>query len=195
MDSCYIALRIGSASLQRTFATYSDIFKKLDISIENINMTKNRPTILIVDDVPGNIKTSAAVLEQNFEVLVAINGIDALKAISSNTVDLILLDIEMPGMDGYEVCRQLKTDPTTDSIPVIFLTSHGAVMDEAKGFMVGAADYILKPIDPIILKIRVNTQIIVANHLTLEKKLSNRILELEDELRVMKSSINQIINK
>lgn len=148
-----------------------------------------RPRILVVDDIPGNIKTVAAVLSPYYEVIFATNGINALKTAASKSVDLILLDIVMPEMDGYEVCRRLKSEEETQNIPVIFLTGESGVMDEAKGFMLGGVDFILKPISPPILKVRVKIQLMVANCKNLEERLNKRILELEEEVRVMKSAM------
>jgi sigma-B regulation protein RsbU (phosphoserine phosphatase) len=140
-------------------------------------------TILLVDDSPENIDLLGDVLKQDYEIKVALSGEKALKiAGSKNLPDIILLDIMMPGMDGYEVCRRLKSDAKTQDIPVIFVTSMSEVEDEAKGLEVGAIDYITKPISTAIVKARVK------NHLELKDareylKNQNEILELRVEER------------
>jgi putative two-component system response regulator len=122
-----------------------------------------KPVILIVDDTPQNLSVMSDLLQDDYTVKVAPNGAKALKLAHSTTPpDLILLDIMMPEMDGYEVCRQLKGDPQTSAIPVIFLTAKTETEDEEHGFSLGAVDYIVKPISPPIVLARVNT------HLTLK---------------------------
>jgi CheY-like chemotaxis protein len=125
-----------------------------------INDQPGKQVILTVDDSPENIALISGLLKEDYRVKVATNGKDALHiAFSSDPPDLILLDIMMPGMDGYEVCRQLKNDPQTSEIPVIFLTAKSDVADEEKGFLLGAADYITKPISPPILLARIRTHL------------------------------------
>lgn len=144
------------------------------------NETKSR--VLIVDDTPANIKILADLLRGQYVLSVATSGPDALCiAQSDDRPDLILLDIMMPGMDGYEVCTQLKAQPKTRDVPVIFVTAMHEVEDETKGFELGAVDYITKPIRPAIVKARVAAQ--------LELALSRKVLErqnhqLSDSLRV-----------
>ncbi|MDM8515310.1 response regulator [Desulfobacterales bacterium HSG16] len=139
----------------------------------------NRQRILIVDDTPKNIDVLGGILS-NYKRIVALNGEKALKkAMSDNPPDLILLDIMMPGMDGYEVCRRLKADPATKHIPVIFITAKSEMEDETKGLEMGAADYITKPISPSVVKARVKT------HLSLklaEEDLANQNILLEKEV-------------
>ena len=113
-----------------------------------MEQTAVKPTILIVDDTPDNITLLTSLLGDLYKNKVATNGIKALKiAMTSPPPDLILLDIMMPEMDGYEVCRQLKENPATEHIPVIFLTAKTQEGDETKGFELGAVDYITKPVD------------------------------------------------
>ncbi|MFO0875984.1 MAG: SpoIIE family protein phosphatase [Gemmataceae bacterium] len=117
-------------------------------------MGKSR--ILVVDDTPGNIKILADLLRKDYLLSVATSGADALEiANSEDRPDLVLLDIMMPEMDGYEVCRRLKANPSTRDVPVIFVTAMSEVDDETKGFSLGAVDYITKPIHPHIVKARV----------------------------------------
>jgi len=116
--------------------------------------------ILVVDDTPDNLIMMSELLKDEYKVKVANNGEKALKISQSQTPpDLILLDIMMPVMDGYEVCRQLKANPQTQHIPIIFLTAKTDATDETKGLEIGAIDYITKPINPAILMARVRTHL------------------------------------
>ena len=122
-----------------------------------------KPTVLVIDDTPDNLALMQALLKDRYKVKGANNGERGLRiAASESPPDLILLDIMMPGIDGYEVCRRLKAEPRTRRIPVIFLTAKAEVADEQKGFELGAVDYITKPISPAIVLARVDT------HLTLK---------------------------
>lgn len=116
--------------------------------------------ILIVDDEPNNISVLSELLMDEYDLAVAMNGEDAIAlAHEEPRPDLILLDIMMPGMSGYEVCTTLKADVVTASIPIVFITAMIDVEDETKGFSVGAVDYITKPISPPIVKARVSSHI------------------------------------
>jgi len=118
-----------------------------------------KPVILAVDDTPENLDVVKGILASEYTVKAAINGPMALKIAEKQKPDLILLDVMMPGMDGHEVCRILKSNPATRDIPVIFLTAMDQTQDEAHGFSLGAADYIAKPVNPPILEARVKTHI------------------------------------
>lgn len=123
-----------------------------------------KQTVLVVDDAPENIALITKLLKELYKVKIATSGKKALQiAFSQEPPDLILLDIMMPEMDGYEVCEHLKGDPQTLGIPVIFLTARSDVDDEMKGLEMGAVDYITKPISPPIVLARVKT------HLRLKK--------------------------
>jgi diguanylate cyclase (GGDEF)-like protein len=122
-----------------------------------------KQTVLIVDDAPTNIEILSEVLDSEYEVLFAVSGEDALNIAFEETPDLILLDIIMPQMDGYEVCSRLKADPRTRAIPVIFVTAMDQEEDETKGLALGAIDYLTKPIRPPIVRARVR------NHLELKR--------------------------
>lgn len=119
-----------------------------------------KATVLVVDDTPDNLSLMSALLKDLYKVKVANGGEKALKiAQSENPPDLVLLDIMMPEMDGYEVLQHLKRDPRTRDIPVIFLTAKSEVEDEKRGLEMGAVDYITKPISPPIVMARVATQL------------------------------------
>ncbi len=138
-----------------------------------------RSTILVVDDTPENLALISGLLKNTYKVKVANGGDKALEiAASDSPPNLILLDIMMPGLDGYEVCRRLKLNPKTRDIPVIFLTGRSEVKDEQKGLELGAVDYITKPISPAIVLARVK------NHLALKAMADslrdqNNLLEFE----------------
>ncbi|TSA10980.1 MAG: two-component system response regulator [Betaproteobacteria bacterium] len=126
---------------------------------EALDFTR-RPTILVVDDTPDNLSLMSGLLKDNYKVKVANSGEKALKQVQGEgKPDLILLDIMMPGLSGYDVIRELKANPPTRNIPVIFLTALSEAEDEKKGLEMGAADYITKPISPPIVMARVKTQL------------------------------------
>lgn len=123
-------------------------------------MENKKSTILIVDDVRENITVLNEILKSDYIVLVALNGKKALEIIfSENKPDLILLDIMMPEMNGYEVCEEIKKEPATKDIPVIFITAKSEIEDETKGFELGAVDYITKPVSKSIVEARVKAQL------------------------------------
>ena len=120
----------------------------------------SRPSILVVDDTPDNLTLMAELLSDSYKVRAANSGEKALKFLQGeHQPDLILLDIMMPGLSGYDVIREIKANPATRRIPVIFLTAMSAAEDEKKGLEMGAADYITKPISPPIVLARVKTQL------------------------------------
>lgn len=120
----------------------------------------HKATLLVVDDNPANLSLMSDLLKDEYRVKVATTGSRALEiARSESKPDLILLDIMMPGLDGYQVCRELKQDPTTWSIPIIFLTARSDAEDEEKGIALGAADYVTKPISPAVVIARIRTQL------------------------------------
>ena len=138
-------------------------------------MTK--PEILIVDDIPGNLNFVSDILyNEGFRIIVATNGQDAIDITQEKHPDLILLDVAMPQMDGYEVCRILKEDDSTREIPIIFLTAKGENEDILKGFESGAVDYISKPFNTSELISRVNTHVALRKQAD-ELKHLNQILE------------------
>ncbi|HED16865.1 MAG TPA: response regulator [Gammaproteobacteria bacterium] len=114
-------------------------------------MAEDNPkkVVLVVDDAPANIQVLSAILKQQYKVKAATSGEKALKIASSdNPPDIILLDILMPEMDGFEVCRQLKASGATRAIPVVFVTGADTAEDKEKGLALGAVDFLTKPVDP-----------------------------------------------
>ncbi|MFT2111871.1 response regulator [Marinomonas sp. 2405UD68-3] len=120
---------------------------------------KDAATLLVVDDTPSNLDVIVNLFRNEYRVKVATSGEQALKICMGAPPDLILLDVMMPGMNGYEVCEKLNENPKTQGIPVIFLTSKGAATDLAKGFDVGGVDYVVKPSDPVVVRTRVRNQL------------------------------------
>jgi CheY-like chemotaxis protein len=122
-------------------------------------MNNEKMTVLVVDDATENIDVIVGLLKEHYKVKAATNGFKALKIIESKPPDLVLLDIMMPEIDGYEVIKSIKANPQTADIPVIFLTGKTDVSDETTGFELGAVDYISKPFNPLVVKARVKTHI------------------------------------
>ncbi len=123
-------------------------------------MADRKPRVLIVDDERSNISILGNLLEHDCEVVVATDGASALRrAGGDGRPDLILLDVMMPEMDGYQVCKRLKEEAATRDIPVIFITAMGEEHDEERGLAVGAVDYVTKPFSPAILKMRIRTHV------------------------------------
>jgi PAS domain S-box-containing protein len=143
---------------------------------------KTPKTILIVDDMPENIDVLAGILSCDYTVRAAVNGETALKVASvTPTPDIILLDVMMPGMDGFEVCRRLKSSETTKKIPVIFITAMGEVADESAGFTAGGVDYIVKPISPPVVLARVKAQLALYDQSRyLEEMVRERTVVLDE---------------
>jgi len=136
-------------------------------------------TILIVDDIPQNISLLNAALLDDYIIKAATGGAKGIEICLSMPIDLILLDVMMPGMDGFETCRRLKEHPQTSAIPIIFVTAKGEVKDESTGFAIGAVDYINKPISAAIVRARVKTHLALYNqNRTLEKLVHERTAEL-----------------
>ena len=118
-----------------------------------------RPRLLLVDDEPTNLQVLRHVLQADYRLLFATDGARALQVAREQQPQLILLDIMMPGMDGYAVCRALKADPATAGIPVIFITALNDSQDETAGFDVGGVDYLTKPVSPPVVRARVRTHL------------------------------------
>lgn len=118
-----------------------------------------KPRILVVDDQPLNLRLVHDIFRSDYEVFAATGGVQALEKCPRLMPDLILLDVMMPDLDGHAVCRRLKEDPLTAGIPVIFLTAQHDEADEVAGFQLGAVDFIIKPINAVIVKVRVDTHL------------------------------------
>ncbi|MFC5355883.1 diguanylate cyclase [Azospirillum himalayense] len=135
-------------------------------------MTDARSKILVVDDIPSNVHVLSRILKDDHDIYFATDGAKALELAQSRLPDLVLLDIMMPGMDGYEVCSRLKADPVTRDIPVIFISAKSEVEDETYGLEVGAIDFISKPISPPIVKARVRNHLLLKRQTDLLRTLS-----------------------
>jgi phosphoserine phosphatase RsbU/P len=145
-----------------------------------MNEGEQKKTVLLVDDAPANIQIANSILKDIYKIRIATNGTKALELAQVTPLpDLILLDVMMPEMDGYEVCTQLKLNPATHDIPVIFLTGQTEVEDETKGFEVGAVDYIHKPFSPAVVKARVHTHLVLRG---IREQLAQRLLTIQKEL-------------
>ena len=127
-----------------------------------LNAVKGRPKLLVVDDQPINIQVIHQIFSADCQVFMATSGAQALTICKDNPPDLVLLDVVMPGMDGFEVCAKLQADETTKNIPVIFVTAHADASQETLGLATGAVDFISKPVNPAVVRARVKT------HLTLK---------------------------
>ncbi|SDL37572.1 Signal transduction histidine kinase [Maridesulfovibrio ferrireducens] len=141
----------------------------------------DKARILVVDDTPANLDILSELLSIKYRVSVAINGDDALQiALSDEQPDLVLLDIMMPGINGYQVCTAMKTNERTRQIPIIFVTSMDEIENEEKGLSLGAVDYIIKPFNPSIVMARVKNHLSLYNQTRLLQSLiSERTIELE----------------
>ncbi len=150
---------------------------------------ERKPKVLIVDDTPENIQILMGTLKDQYAIVAAINGEKALKmAVAEPKPDLILLDIMMPGMDGFEVCSRLKSDSKTRDIPVIFLSALDDTANKVKGFATGAVDYISKPFQPEEVHVRVNT------HLTMSL-LKRSLAEKNEELRAYTEGLEERVKQ
>jgi diguanylate cyclase (GGDEF)-like protein/PAS domain S-box-containing protein len=141
-------------------------------------MTPHRANLLLVDDISSNIQILAAALDQDYDIRFATSGLQALNLVAQAIPDLILLDVMMPGLDGFEVCRRLKATPASRDIPVIFVTAKGDSIDQKEGFELGAVDYIVKPFDIEVVRVRVRTQL--------------RLKHIEAELRASETRLRAI---
>lgn len=130
---------------------------------------ETRPRILVVDDEPSNLQVLRNILQADYRLLFATDGLRALQIAQQQLPDMVLQDIMMPLMDGYTVCRTLRDDPRTAAIPLIFITALSDASDEALGFEAGAVDYITKPVSPSIVRARVRTHLSLVNTNELKK--------------------------
>ena len=170
--------------------------------------TESPFTILIVDDVPKNIQVAANILQESgYQMAFAQDGPTAIDQIETNRFDLILLDIMMPGMDGYQVCQKIKANPSNQAIPVIFLTAKDDTDSIVKGFELGAVDYLTKPFNGLELQARVKThlelyrskkEIVETNQrLNLEIgeriKVEKKVEKISDEMRAIQDKIQALM--
>lgn len=160
------------------------------------NAETKKATVLVVDDVPSNVMILLETLSQaGYQVLVAQNGKQAIRTADYAHPDLILLDIMMPGIDGFETCRRLKAQPGTEDIPVLFMTALTDTVDKLKGFELGAADYITKPLQHREVLARIHAHLSVYK---LQKQLLQRNMELEAFARTvahnLKDPLNSVMN-
>jgi len=141
-----------------------------------MNRIADRPTILIVDDTPENIDILGGILRNGYHILVANSGERALDLCHRHLPDLVLLDVMMPGLDGYQVCRRLKQDPVTSDIPVMFVTAANRERDEVEGLAAGAVDFLTKPVRPPIVAARVRTHV----ELRQQREMLRRLSQADD---------------
>jgi len=145
-----------------------------------MNEPDQKKTILLVDDAPANIQIANAILKDTYKIRIATNGAKALELANAEPFpDLILLDVMMPEMDGYEVCSRLKSNSETRDIPVIFLTGQTEIEDETRGFEVGAVDYIHKPFSPAVVRARVQTHLVLRG---IREQLAQQLQTIQKEL-------------
>ena len=142
-------------------ATLADLLKE----------PERKPRLLVVDDQPTNIQVLYRVFADDCQVFMATSGEQALHTAREEAPDVILLDVMMPDMDGYEVCRQLKQDSATRDIPVLFVTAHHEAQEEARGLACGAVDFITKPIHPAVVRARVHTHLTLLRQTEVLKRL------------------------
>ncbi|MBN2322498.1 MAG: hybrid sensor histidine kinase/response regulator [Spirochaetes bacterium] len=151
---------------------------------------KKKASVLVVDDNETNIDILMGILGDEYEVSVALDGERALEVAGEQPPDIVLLDVMMPGMDGYDVCRRLQEKESTRKIPVIFVTSRGEVEDEAMGFEAGGVDYITKPVSPSIVRARVRTHLNLKRY-SQELEHQNEVLRENARLQEEIEQINR----
>jgi len=140
-----------------------------------MSIEKTRDVILVIDDQPSNLKVIASILSREYNVSLSNSGASALKNLDRIQPDLILLDIMMPEMDGFEVCRQIKENDGFKEIPVIFFSAKTDMEDIIKGFNYGAVDYVTKPFNPKELKIRIKNHLNLRHALRENQRLSEKL--------------------
>jgi putative two-component system response regulator len=153
-----------------------------------MSMLNNKPVVLIVDDAPESIDVLRGVLGADYQVKAAIHAAVALELAQAAPPDLILLDVMMPDIDGYELCRRLKSEPATAKIPIIFVTTLSDAGSEARGLELGAVDYVTKPYVPALVRSRVNTHVTLhRQNRSLEDQVRERTIELlETRLEIIR---------
>ena len=160
-----------------------------------------RARLLIVDDEPINLHLLADLFKGEYDIFIGKNGKEAIDLCRQRQPDLMLMDVSMPEMDGYEACRQLKADPNTCDIPVIFITAHRTPDEEAKGIELGAVDYILKPFNPNVVRARVHTHLalrmamnkLAENERFMEQRVEERTQELAITTEHLRHSQEELV--
>ena len=150
-----------------------------------------QPTILIVDDMQTNLAMLAGILKDDYNIKIAKSGPKAIEIVSQGGINLVLLDVIMPDMDGYEVCSLLKKNEKTKNIPIIFVTGDDSSEGEEKGFKLGAVDYITKPVKPATVKSRVNTHVNLYLHSIELETMSHAMQEQNIKLKQYTSLIDE----
>lgn len=151
-----------------------------------------RSGILIVDDELYNIKTLTSALKDDYNILTALNGYDAIDQLKEHHPDLILLDIMMPDIDGFEVCKLIKSDEAFSDIPIIFLTALDTYMGESQGLELGGTDYLVKPINFSLLKLRIRNHILFQERHQLVKEQRDLLIRQKEELENAFARIKQL---
>ena len=147
-----------------------------------MNDVKEKKVVLLVDDAPANIQIVNSILKDDYKIRIATSGAKALDLVKTTPLpDLVLLDVMMPEMDGYELCTIMKAMPEVRDIPVIFLTGQTRADDETRGFEVGAVDYIHKPFSPSVVKARVNTHLVLRE---MREQLARQLFSINNELEM-----------
>lgn len=153
------------------------------------------PTILIVDDTPSNLALMVELLRPDYRTKVAISGEKAIAlTLGDEPPDLILLDIMMPGMNGYDVCQEIKAEARTRNIPIIFISAMGATEDETRGLELGGVDYVTKPINPSIVKARIRTHLAVSRQACERERLVTQLEQQAQELSHLNCTLEQRIS-
>jgi len=147
-------------------------------------------TVFIIDDTRINIDLLVGIFRDDYDIMVAKNGRDALKRVAIGKPDIILLDIMMPDMDGYEVCRCIKANPDTANIPIIFISAMNEAADKTKGFSLGAVDYITKPFNATEVKARIQTHLAFSR---MRVALEEKSCALEDSIKHLKKTQTQLV--
>lgn len=170
-----------SRTPSETAATLSEAEALISSLMSGLLHERGRPPcVLVVDDQPINIQVLYRTLSPEYRVLMATSGAKALELCRQDPPDLVLLDVVMPDIDGHEVCAQLKADPSTRDIPIIFVTSHHSAQEETRGLELGAIDFVNKPVNPAMVRTRVKSHLTLA----LQQQILRQMVRLDGLTRV-----------